>query len=69
MLDFLLSSLETAIGKTYFWSFFNFIFRVQTVKKTDKRMNLMNEIISSMQVTKMFTREETFSSLVKGVRK
>ena len=43
--------------------------RLKTVLKTDKRVNIMNEIISSMQVTKMYAWEESFSNLVNKARK
>lgn len=43
--------------------------RVKTVKKTDQRVGVMNEVISSMQVAKMYTWEDSFGSLVKEIRK
>ena len=43
--------------------------RLMTVSKTDKRVNIMNEIISSMQVTKMYAWEESFSALINEARK
>ncbi|XP_066910570.1 ATP-binding cassette sub-family C member 4-like [Clytia hemisphaerica] len=48
--------------------FFGYM-RVRTVKKTDKRMSLMSEILASMQITKMFTWEDSYSTLVKNVRR
>ena len=46
-----------------------FLKRLMTVSKTDKRVNIMNEIISSMQVTKMYAWEESFSALINEARK
>lgn len=43
--------------------------RVKTVKKTDQRVGVMNEVICSMQVAKMYTWEDSFGSLVKEIRK
>ena len=47
----------------------SFLKRLMTVSKTDKRVNIMNEIISSMQVTKMYAWEESFSALINEARK
>ena len=46
-----------------------FAFRSKTVGKTDQRVNTMNEIISSMQVTKMYTWENSFANMIYKLRK
>ena len=46
-----------------------FVKRLHTALKTDKRVNIMNEIISSMQVTKMYAWEDSFSALINRARK
>jgi len=43
--------------------------RAQTAERTDKRVQLMNEIISSLQVIKMCTWEPFFTSLTQYARK
>ena len=46
-----------------------FLLRSKTVAKTDQRVNTMNEIISSMQVTKMYTWESSFAKMIQKFRK
>ncbi|XP_066928579.1 ATP-binding cassette sub-family C member 4-like [Clytia hemisphaerica] len=43
--------------------------RFKVVKNTDKRVSTMNEIITSMQVTKMYTWEDSYAQLINDVRK
>ncbi|CAH1738397.1 unnamed protein product [Aphis gossypii] len=43
--------------------------RLTTAKKTDERVNLMNEIISALQMIKMYTWESFFDSIAKYSRK
>lgn len=43
--------------------------RLKVVKNTDKRVGTMNEIITSMQVTKMYTWEEPYAKHINEVRR
>ena len=43
--------------------------RVKTASKTDRRIRLMNEIFSGIQVIKMYCWEKPFSLLVADARK
>ncbi|XP_068243109.1 ATP-binding cassette sub-family C member 5-like isoform X2 [Palaemon carinicauda] len=43
--------------------------RVQTVKVTDKRVTLMNEILNSIRLIKMYSWEESFADKIAGLRK
>ena len=43
--------------------------RLQTAEKTDDRIRTMNEILSGMNVIKMYTWEKPFAKLVEMSRK
>lgn len=43
--------------------------RLKIVNKTDKRVHLMNEIISGIQLIKMYTWEKSFTKLIEYARK
>ena len=44
-------------------------FRLETAKKTDIRIRLMNEIIAGIRVVKMYAWEYSFAKLVNQARK
>ncbi|XP_057310596.1 ATP-binding cassette sub-family C member 4-like [Hydractinia symbiolongicarpus] len=54
--------------QTWFGKFFAYM-RSKTVAKTDQRVNIMNEVITSMQVIKMYAWEDSFAEMVNKVRR
>ncbi|XP_053212745.1 ATP-binding cassette sub-family C member 4-like [Panonychus citri] len=44
-------------------------FRGQTAKLTDKRIKLMEEMISAIKIIKMFTWEKSFADIISSIRK
>ena len=45
------------------------VYRMRTALKTDKRVKLMNEIITGVKVIKMYSWEKPFAKLVELARK
>lgn len=43
--------------------------RMETAKRTDRRVKIMNEILAGIQVIKMYAWEKSFASMVDGIRK
>lgn len=60
---FLVTPLQSYTGKL------SAIYRKQTAQKTDERVRLMDEIISGVQVIKMYAWEKPFAKLIKFARK
>ena len=46
-----------------------FSFRVKSAKQTDRRVHVMNEVISGVRVIKMYAWEYAFKKLVKKLRR
>ncbi|XP_045472553.1 ATP-binding cassette subfamily C member 4-like isoform X2 [Harmonia axyridis] len=60
---FIVTPLQSYTGKL------SAVYRKQTAQKTDERVRLMDEILSGVQVIKMYAWEKPFAKLIKIARK
>ena len=60
---------NVALARTLVQYILHYLYRLKAAKVTDKRVRVMNEIISGMRLIKMYAWEWAFHEHVKTIRK